>query len=74
MGRAALENARRFAPGPVVEQAEGLITEAVAARRAGRPVVRQRQGAALTARGSAARDTALIAASGALRLVRKGRS
>ncbi|WP_118082852.1 glycosyltransferase family 4 protein [Streptomyces sp. CC0208] len=74
MGRAALENARRFAPGPVVEQAERLIAEAVSARRAGRRVVRQRQGGALTARGSAARDTALIAASGALRLVRKGRS
>ncbi|MER6288687.1 glycosyltransferase family 4 protein [Streptomyces sviceus] len=74
MGRAALENAGRFAPGPVVEQAERLITEAVSARRAGRRVVRQRQGGTLTARGSAARDTALIAASGALRLVRKGRS
>ncbi|MFF4029860.1 glycosyltransferase family 4 protein [Streptomyces sviceus] len=74
MGRAALENARRFAPGPVVEQAERLITEAVSARRAGRRVVRQRQGGALTARGSAAKDTAMIAASGALRLVRKGRS
>ncbi|RRR81677.1 glycosyltransferase family 4 protein [Streptomyces sp. RP5T] len=74
MSRAALENARRYAPGPVVEQAERLITEAVSARRAGRRVVQQRQGAALTARGSAARDTALVAASGALRLVRKGRS
>lgn len=74
MGRAALENARRFAPEPVVEQAEELIAEAVAARRAGRPVVRERQGGALSARGSAARDTALVAASGALRLVRKGRS
>ncbi|MFF7052905.1 glycosyltransferase family 4 protein [Streptomyces griseorubiginosus] len=74
MGRAALENARRFAPEPVVEQAEELIAEAVAARRAGRPVVRGGQGAALSARGSAARDTALVAASGALRLVRKGRS
>ncbi|MGC0342886.1 glycosyltransferase family 4 protein [Streptomyces sp. SLBN-8D4] len=73
-GRAALENARRFAPGPVVEQAERLVTEAVSARRAGRRVVRQRRGGTLTARGSAARDTALIAASGALRLVRKGRS
>ena len=74
MSRAALENARRFAPEPVVEQAEGLIAEAVAARRAGRPVVRGGQGSALSARGSAARDTALAAASGALRLVRKGRS
>jgi hypothetical protein len=73
MSRAALENARRFAPGPVVEQAERLITEAVSARRAGRPVVRKRRSTHLAARGFAARDTALVAASGALRIVRKGR-
>jgi len=74
MGRAALENARRFGPGPVVEQAERLLTEAVSARREGRPVVRERQGGTLTGRGSAARDAALTAASGALRIVRKGRA
>ncbi|MET9790092.1 glycosyltransferase family 4 protein [Streptomyces canus] len=73
MSRAALENARRFAPGPVVEQAERLISEAVSARRAGRPVVRERRSTHLAARGFAARDTALVAASGALRIVRKGR-
>jgi hypothetical protein len=74
MSRAALKNAQRFAPGPVVEQAERLLTEAVSARRAGRPVVRNRSGAALAARGFAARDSALAAAGGALRVVRKGRS
>ncbi|MFF0013569.1 glycosyltransferase family 4 protein [Streptomyces sp. NPDC005374] len=74
MSRAALENARRFAPAPVVEQAERLLTEAVSARRAGRPVVRERAGVTLAARGFAARDSALAAASGALRVVRKGRS
>ena len=73
-GRAALENARRFAPGPVVEQAERLFTEAVSARRAGRPVVPEGAGAHrdLVSRGFAARDAASAAAAGALRIVRRG--
>ncbi|MGW0912520.1 glycosyltransferase family 4 protein [Streptomyces sp. NPDC002784] len=74
MGRTALENARRFAPGPVVEQAERLIEEAMSARRAGRPVAPERHGIqrALVSRGFAARDAAHAAAGGALRAVRKG--
>ncbi|MDN0199422.1 glycosyltransferase family 4 protein [Streptomyces sp. S.PNR 29] len=73
-GRAALENARRFAPGPVVEQAERLFAEAVSARREGRPVARGRTGVGrvLISQGFAARDAAYSAASGALRMVRKG--
>ncbi|MCX4703593.1 glycosyltransferase family 4 protein [Streptomyces sp. NBC_01352] len=74
MGRAALENARRFAPGPVVEQAERLLAEAVTARQAGRPAARERAraGRVLVSQGFAARDAAFGAASGALRIVRKG--
>ncbi|MGW3723621.1 glycosyltransferase family 4 protein [Streptomyces sp. F001] len=74
MGRAALRNARRFAPGPVVEQAERLFTETVSARRAGRPVVpeRARMHRALVSQGFAARDAAFASASSALRMVRKG--
>ncbi|MGW0598899.1 glycosyltransferase family 4 protein [Streptomyces sp. NPDC002776] len=74
MGRTAMENARRFAPGPVVEQAERLIDEAMSARRAGRPVAPERDGfqRALVSRGFAARDAAHAAAGGALRAVRKG--
>ncbi|MEU0459438.1 glycosyltransferase family 4 protein, partial [Streptomyces sp. NPDC006129] len=36
MGRAALENARRYAPGPVVAQAERILEEAATARTTGR--------------------------------------
>jgi glycosyltransferase involved in cell wall biosynthesis len=74
MGRTAMENARRFAPGPVVEQAERLIGEAMSARRAGRPVAPERDGIqrALVSRGFAARDAAHAAVGGALRAVRKG--
>ena len=63
-GRAALENARRFAPGPVVEQAEQLISEAVSARRAGHRVVRERTRVhrVLSGHGFAARDAAYSAA------------
>ncbi|KUO19524.1 glycosyltransferase family 4 protein [Streptomyces dysideae] len=73
-GRAALRNARRFAPGPVVEQAERLFAEAVTARRAGRPVVPDRTpvGGVLISQGFAARDAAYSAASSALRVVRRG--
>ncbi|MFF4349769.1 glycosyltransferase family 4 protein [Streptomyces sp. NPDC001530] len=72
-GRAALENARRFAPGPVVEQAERLFAEAVSARRAGRPVVQERARVhrVLAGQGFAVRDAAFTAASSALRVVRR---
>ncbi|CCK24957.1 transferase [Streptomyces davaonensis JCM 4913] len=74
MGRTAMENARRFAPVPVVEQAERLIDEATAARRAGRPVApeRDRIHRALISQGFAARDAAHAAAGNALRAVRRG--
>ncbi|MER5216528.1 glycosyltransferase family 4 protein [Streptomyces sp. NPDC002838] len=74
MGRAALENARRFAPGPVVEQAERLLTEAVSARRSGRPVTQEpaRPHRVLVSQGFAARDAAYTAAGSALRIVRRG--
>ncbi|MFH0516201.1 glycosyltransferase family 4 protein [Streptomyces sp. M41] len=74
MGRRAMENARRFAPGPVVEQAERLIGEAIQARRAGRPVAAERggMGRTLVSQGFAARDTAYAAASRALHTVRRG--
>lgn len=72
MGRTAMENARRFAPAPVVEQAERLIGEA---RRAGRPVAPEpgRIHRALISRGFGARDAAHAAAGSALRTVRRGR-
>ncbi|KAB1977397.1 glycosyltransferase family 4 protein [Streptomyces triticiradicis] len=72
-GRAARKNARRFAPGPVVTQAERLLTEVVAARRAGRPVLRERPGArrALVGRGFAIRDIARGAAGRVLRALRR---
>ncbi|MFI9769696.1 glycosyltransferase family 4 protein [Streptomyces sp. NPDC052415] len=74
MGRTAIENARRFAPGPVVEQAERLIDEAISARKAGRPVApeRDRLHRTLVSRGFAARDAAHAAAGSALRAVRRG--
>ncbi|MGI5413432.1 glycosyltransferase family 4 protein [Streptomyces chartreusis] len=74
MGRRALENARRFGPVPVVEQAERLIDEAMAARgtaRRGAPE-RGRIQRALVSQGFAARDAAYAVASGALHTVRKG--
>ncbi|MGW2638180.1 glycosyltransferase family 4 protein [Streptomyces sp. NPDC001348] len=72
-GRAALVNARRFAPGPVLEQAERLLREAVSARAAGGPVARERARVrhALTGRGFAARDIASTAVSRTLRKVRR---
>ncbi|MFJ8278815.1 glycosyltransferase family 4 protein [Streptomyces griseoviridis] len=71
-GRAALRNARRFAPGPVVEQAERLLADAVAARRVGRRTVIERASArrALTGHGFAARDAAIAAAGSVRRRVR----
>ncbi|MFF8018028.1 glycosyltransferase [Streptomyces sp. NPDC007929] len=71
MSRAALDNARRFAPGPVVAQAERLL-ETAAAARATTPHSRGTR-SALTGRGHAARDAAHAAASGVLRSIRKGR-
>ncbi|WP_033308881.1 glycosyltransferase family 4 protein [Streptomyces iakyrus] len=75
MSRAALDNARRFAPGPVVAQAERLLEAAAAARSTGRTTTPQhhRTQSALTGRGHAARDAAHAAASGVLRSIRKGR-
>ncbi|MFD7246225.1 glycosyltransferase family 4 protein [Streptomyces massasporeus] len=75
MSRAALDNARRFAPGPVVAQAERLLETAAAARDTGRGAAPQGHGArsALAGRGHAARDAAHAAASGLLRSIRKGR-
>ncbi|MEW1773564.1 glycosyltransferase family 4 protein [Streptomyces sp. NPDC086777] len=75
MGRRALENARRFGPVPVVEQAERLIDEAMAARGSGREVSAERGRIqhALVSRGFAARDVAYTVASGALRTVRRGK-
>jgi glycosyltransferase involved in cell wall biosynthesis len=73
-GRAALENARRFAPGPVVEQAERLLTAAVSARRTGRRVARERARVhhVLVGQGFAARDAAVSAAGTVRRAVRRG--
>ncbi|WP_432120170.1 glycosyltransferase family 4 protein [Streptomyces sp. bgisy032] len=75
MGRAALENARRFAPGPVVAQAERILDDALAARAAGGRTAAQGRGAhgALSGRRHAARDAAHAAAAGALRAIRGGR-
>ncbi|WP_369192935.1 glycosyltransferase family 4 protein [Streptomyces djakartensis] len=75
MSRTALENSRRFAPGPVVAQAERLLANAAAARRAAGRSARPRRpaGSALTGRAHAARDAARTAASGVLRALRKGR-
>ncbi|MEU9228105.1 glycosyltransferase family 4 protein [Streptomyces massasporeus] len=75
MSRAALDNARRFAPGPVVAQAERLLETAAAARGTGGGATPQGHGtrSALAGRGHAARDAAHAAASGVLRSIRKGR-
>ena len=75
MSRAALDNACRFAPGPVVAQAERLLEAAAAARDTGRGATAQghRTRNALAGRSHAARDAAHAAASGVLRSIRKGR-
>ncbi|MEU9629409.1 glycosyltransferase family 4 protein [Streptomyces luteogriseus] len=75
MSRAALDNARRFAPGPVVAQAERLLETAAAARATGRAAAPQGHLTrnALAGRGHAVRDAAHAAASGVLRSIRKGR-
>jgi glycosyltransferase involved in cell wall biosynthesis len=71
MGRAALENSRRFAPAPVVAQAERLFEELLAARSDGRSV--RGTDRALVSGGYAARDTMLVAAGSVARIVRKAR-
>ncbi|MBB4717562.1 glycosyltransferase involved in cell wall biosynthesis [Streptomyces luteogriseus] len=75
MSRAALDNARRFAPGPVVAQAERLLETAAAARDTPRRATPRGHGtrSALAGRGHAVRDAAHAAASGVLRSIRKGR-
>lgn len=75
MGGAALDNARRFAPGPVVAQAEHLFQEAIEARGGAGHGTPAPAGLPHTLRtgGYAARDLVRAAASGALRTVRKGR-
>jgi glycosyltransferase involved in cell wall biosynthesis len=75
MGRSAIENARRFAPGPVLEQAEDLFERAVAARRAGRPVTEGRDPVrrVLAGQGFAARDALRTTGGHALRTIRRGR-
>lgn len=75
MGRTAIENARRFAPGPVVAQAEGLFTDALAGRRNGRRTAPEREPVrrVIVSQGFAVRDTARVMADTALRTVRKGR-
>ncbi|MCM2415577.1 glycosyltransferase family 4 protein [Streptomyces sp. RKAG290] len=71
MGRAALENSRRYAPAPVVAQAEQLFEELLAARSSGRPA--RGTDHALVSGGYAARDTMLVAAGSVVRVARKAR-
>jgi len=75
MGRTAIENARRFAPGPVVAQAEGLFADALSSRRNGRRTAPEREPVrrVIVSQGFAVRDTARVVADTALRTVRKGR-
>ncbi len=73
MGRTALENAHRFAPVPVVAQAERIIDQAMTAKNTGRRAPgHHRTDSQLAGRGHAARDLAHTAAAGALRAIRKG--
>ncbi|WP_406458830.1 glycosyltransferase family 4 protein [Streptomyces sp. NBC_00876] len=71
MGRTALENSRRYAPTPVVAQAEQLFEELLAARSDGRAA--RGTDHALVSSGYAARDTLLVAAGSVARVVRKAR-
>lgn len=74
MARTAMENARRFAPVPVVTQAERLIEAAISARGTGRPPAAPEGGRiqhALISQGFAARDAAHAMAARALRTVRR---
>ncbi|MFE1442568.1 glycosyltransferase family 4 protein [Streptomyces sp. NPDC058739] len=74
MGRTAAENARRFAPGPVVARAELLFEEALAARRGdGHRATGGGLGRVLVSQGFAARDVAYGAAGRARRMLRRAR-
>jgi glycosyltransferase involved in cell wall biosynthesis len=77
MGRQALENAARFDPVPVVDRAEAMFGELVAARRGGAPRRagggRRGLGAALVSRGHAVRDLTLAAGAATLKTVRRER-
>ncbi|MFF9204936.1 glycosyltransferase family 4 protein [Streptomyces sp. NPDC014986] len=75
MGRAALDHARRFAPGPVVGQAERLLRDAIEAGAGGRRPAAGPGGPhhILRTQGHAARDLARATASNVLRTVRRGR-
>ncbi|MFE4668232.1 glycosyltransferase family 4 protein [Streptomyces sp. NPDC056716] len=75
MGRAALKNSERYAPGPIVAQAEDLFGALTSARAADRPPATHTTGidGTLVAGGYAARDAAYSAASAILRTVRKAR-
>ncbi|MGW4496533.1 glycosyltransferase family 4 protein [Streptomyces sp. NPDC004376] len=72
MGRAAVENARRYAPESVVAEAERLLTDAVAARAAGhRPAADpDALSHTLTGTAHAARDLAHVTAARVLRTLR----
>ncbi|MGW4298791.1 glycosyltransferase family 4 protein [Streptomyces sp. NPDC004646] len=72
MGRAAAENARRYAPESVVAEAERLLTDAVAARAAGhRPAADpDALSHTLTGTAHAARDLAHVTAARVLRTLR----
>ncbi|MEW2133906.1 glycosyltransferase family 4 protein [Streptomyces sp. NPDC005435] len=70
MGRAAAENARRYAPDSVVAEAERLLTGAVAARAAGHHPDPDALGHRLTGSAHAARDLAHVTAARVLRTLR----
>ncbi|MDR6981203.1 glycosyltransferase involved in cell wall biosynthesis [Streptomyces sp. 3330] len=72
MGHAARENSRRYAPAPVVAQAEQLFEELLAARRDGRPPTGRTRHALANA-GHGFKDTMLVAASNVVRTARKAR-
>ncbi|MFB7762190.1 glycosyltransferase family 4 protein [Streptomyces xiamenensis] len=77
MGRQALGNAARFDPVPVVDRAEAMFEDLVAARRGGAPRraggARRGIGAALVSRGHAVRDLTLAAGAATLKTVRRER-
>ncbi|WP_392674577.1 glycosyltransferase family 4 protein [Streptomyces sp. LN785] len=74
MGRTALDNSRRYAPGPVVAQAEALFDALTVAKATGRPAAPPaRPGRALVAGAYAARDAALAATDSMVRTVGKAK-
>ncbi|MET8944868.1 glycosyltransferase family 4 protein [Streptomyces sp. NPDC004542] len=72
MGRRAQENSRRYAPAPVVAQAEQLFEELMVARDEDRSPA-SRTDHALVSAGHALKDTALVAAGNVVRTMRKAR-